>query len=141
MLDWNDEKRTLVEHIEKKTGKRSFRVNSRFEEGYAPLEVRIQPSVESWLQGFRDADMVITDSFHACVFSIIFNKPFYVVGNKERGLTRITSLLGLFGLEKRLISDLQLQDDMLSDSINWNKVNMIKDMPRNSAVQLLKHNL
>lgn len=32
------------------------------------------PSVEKWLAAFRDADFVVTDSFHACVFSILFQK-------------------------------------------------------------------
>ena len=31
-------------------------------------------SMEEWLAMFRDAKIVITDSFHGTVFSIIFNK-------------------------------------------------------------------
>lgn len=125
VLDWNDEKRSFLEKLEASTGKHSFRANSRFEEWMAPVEERIQPSVESWLQGFRDADMVVTDSFHACVFSIIFNKPFYVIGNKERGLTRIHSLLSMFGLEGRLVSELPTSET----SIDWDKVNnQIKEL-------------
>lgn len=63
------------------------------------------PSIESWLRGFMDADLVITDSFHACVFSIIFGKPFVAIGNTNRGATRFTSLLNLFGLEGNLIAE------------------------------------
>ena len=77
--------------------------------------------MESWLQSFRDADLVITDSFHACVFSIIFNKPFYVLGNKERGLTRVHSLLSMFNLEDRIVSaDTGVK---LSSPIDWDAVN------------------
>ena len=36
----------------------------------------IYPSVSRWVAGFRDAQFVVTDSFHGTVFSIIFNKPF-----------------------------------------------------------------
>ena len=67
----------------------------------------IYPPVESWIQGFRDAEFVITDSFHACVFSLLFHKPFLVVGNKERGMTRFTSFLSQFGLEKCMVFDFQ----------------------------------
>ena len=135
ILDWNDAKRQLVEDVETTTGMHSFRVNSRYEEWDAPTEERIQPSVESWLQGFRDASMVLTDSFHACVFSIIFCKPFYVVGNKKRGLTRITSLLAAFGLEDRLVDSITSID--LSASIDWGKVNEKKEKMRNVALKFL----
>ena len=65
--------------------------------------VKSPPSVEFWLQQFEDAEFVVTDSFHACVFSIIFGKEFIAYGNKNRGLSRFTSLLRMFGLEDRLI--------------------------------------
>ena len=47
-------------------------------------------------KGFKDAELVITDSFHACVFSIIFNKPFIVIDNLDRGTSRIDNLLNKF---------------------------------------------
>ena len=76
---------------------------------------QIQPPVEQWLRGFMDARLVITDSFHACVFSIIFHKPFIVVGNKERGNARFDSLLSLFGLQNRLVVNGQIPTDALMD--------------------------
>ena len=69
------------------------------------MNERIKPTVEKWLRGFYDAEFVITDSFHACVFSILFKKQFVVVGNKERGLSRIESLLQCFGIENRIVED------------------------------------
>lgn len=78
--------------------------NGRVDEQNLDVEKRIQPPLENWLQGFNDAEFVVTDSFHACVFSIIFQKPFLVIGNPERGMSRFTSLLKMFGLEDRLVS-------------------------------------
>lgn len=46
---------------------------------------------------------MVTDSFYACVFSIIFGKEFIVYGNENCGLSRFTSLLKMFGLEDRMI--------------------------------------
>ena len=57
------------------------------------IEQRIHKPVEVWIRGFMNAEFVITDSFHACVFSILFHKPFVAIGNSGRGLTRFTSLL------------------------------------------------
>ena len=60
-------------------------------------------SVEDWLAAISNAEFVVTDSFHGCVFSIIFNKPFIVVANKGRGIERFLSILQLLGLEERLV--------------------------------------
>lgn len=63
------------------------------------------PSIETWLRGFWDAKLIITDSFHGCVFSIIFGKPFIAIGNANRGMSRFLSLLKLFNLENNLIDE------------------------------------
>lgn len=63
----------------------------------------VLPSIEEWLSSFANAEFVVTDSFHGCVFSIINHKPFIAIANKDRGLERFTSLLGTFGLMDRLI--------------------------------------
>ena len=105
ILDETPKKQELVKQIAKKTGLIPFQVNSKSKTNNTPLEECIQPPVEQWLRGFYDADFVVTDSFHACVFSILFNKPFVVVGNKERGMARFESLLKLFHLEERMIME------------------------------------
>lgn len=76
-----------------------------------------QPSVEEWLQSFRAADFVITDSFHACVFCIQFRKPFVVIGNKSRGYGRFESFLKMLGLEGNLISNTSEYDSSKSYEI------------------------
>lgn len=105
ILDRDNDKETLIYNIATKKDLKPFRLNSRVEDSTAPLKERIQPAVEKWLRGFYDAKLVVTDSFHACVFSILFRKPFVVVLNKERGASRIDSLLGYFGLTDRVVSN------------------------------------
>ena len=61
----------------------------------------------------------MTDSFHACVFSILFHIPFLVVGNSARGLARFQSLLSLFGLENRLLDGDNLMLNWGCDDIDW----------------------
>lgn len=104
ILDSTPEKLDVIKKISKEKGLTSFCVNSNSSGTKTSVEERIQPSVETWLRGFYDADFVVTDSFHACVFSIIFGKPFVVIGNKERGMARFDSLLKMFGMEDCLIS-------------------------------------
>lgn len=90
------------------------------------IEDCIFPPVTAWLRGFMDAEFVVTDSFHGTVFSILFNKPFITIGNQDRGLARFTSLLKLFNLENRLIqTSADINDKLLHEKINWEKVNLI----------------
>lgn len=66
-------------------------------------ETRRLDSVSTWLAHFANARFVVTDSFHGCVFSILFNKPFVAIANNDRGLSRFTTLLGHFNLRDHLI--------------------------------------
>lgn len=100
------------------------------------------PGVGEWLQGFRDAAFVVTDSFHGCVFAIIFNKPFIAVGNAKRGLSRFHSLLQIFGLEDRLISDQQqVTPELIAAAIDWDKVNLIRQNKAREAQAFLARHL
>lgn len=97
--------------------------------------------VEDWLQSIDRCKYVITDSFHGCVFSIIFNKPFWVIGNESRGLARFKSLLKTFQLQERLITAEELQNIDVARSIDWGKVNQIHTRERKRAIKYLKDNL
>lgn len=55
-----------------------------------------------FLTYIKDAELVVTNSFHGTVFSILFQKKFYSV-YQENG--RIENLLGFLGLTERHITD------------------------------------
>lgn len=115
------------------------------EKGLVPFSVKAvtdagaMTPVEQWLRGFDDAQYVVTDSFHACVFSILYNKPFLAIGNAMRGMARFTSLLGMFGLEDRLVQegDAAIPDD----EIDWASVNARLDDWRKASLSFLKNGL
>ena len=105
ILDENEKNRALIMHVANQKCLRAFSVTNPHENDETkPLNERIKPSVEKWLRGFYDAEFVVTDSFHACVFSILFKKQFVVIGNKTRGMSRIESLLKMFEIEDRLVT-------------------------------------
>lgn len=101
----------------------------------------IYPSVDKWIDSFNKANYVITDSFHGCVFSIIFNKPFIVLGNKERGQTRFLSLLKQFSLEERLCLDYSEVPNILQKKINWVEVNNSVENMRIKSLNFLKQSI
>ncbi len=121
ILDENEEKTALVKRIADEKGLIPFNVKSISDDINSPLSERIQPPLEQWLRGFYDADFVITDSFHACVFSIIFNKPFLAIGNSKRGMSRFKSLFEVFRFTNFIVTDcIQFCQD---EDINWCEVN------------------
>lgn len=124
ILDETPEKESLINKMSRENDLIPFRVNSKVENNKALLEERIQPPVEQWIRGFYDAEFIVTDSFHACVFAIIFNKPFLVVGNQKRGLSRILSLLTMFKLEDRMINSFD-NDYICKKKIEWETVNSL----------------
>ena len=98
------------------------------------------PPVTKWLRGFMDASFVVCDSFHGAVFSIIFNKPFLVIANKERGMARFDSLLRMYGLEGRLVSE-NLDISSLEKPIDWVVVNRKREVMKTISLDFLRENL
>lgn len=106
------------------------------------LDDYIVPPIEGWLQGFRDAGFVITDSFHGTVFSILNRKPFFALVNKSRGASRFESLAKQLGLEDRLIYDVaEFNFTKLSSEINYDAVKSKLDLLKAESLRFLKNNL
>nr|WP_321356189.1 polysaccharide pyruvyl transferase family protein [uncultured Draconibacterium sp.] len=142
ILDSSDEKEEIIEFFASSLRLRRHKINSKTEDHSALLEDRIAPSVENWIAGFYSADFVIIDSFHGCVFSILFNKPFYVIGNSTRGMARFDSLLKIFNLENRLIFSLNdIPPQSIHDEIDWNEVNKILQFWQNKSYRYLMNAL
>ena len=89
-----------------------------------PLENRVVPSIEQWLSCFADAEFVVTDSFHGCVLSLLFHKPFIALGNPGRGMSRIQSLLESLDLDGRIVHGIDPEDDgeYYLAPIDWDEV-------------------
>lgn len=102
----------------------------------------IDDSVEDWLSCFRDSQFVVTDSFHGVVFSLIYNREFIVIGNFDRGLDRMTSLLNICNLSERLVDEKELGFKINNNSkINWEYVNSQLNYMRSLSLNFLSSNL
>lgn len=138
LLDATEEKRAIVGDIASKLNYETYSVN----DDVVRWGMQIKPPVTSWLRGFYDSKFVITDSFHGCVFSIIFNKPFLVIGNEMRGIARFVSVLDDFDLSGRMI--LGSNGDYLSravEPIDWDKTNRKLESRRSEANLFLKSSI
>ncbi len=146
ILDKSPKKMEIVRHIENKLGLKAFEIMPEKRLGNEkPINLLDYqfPSPMEWLRGYQDAKFVIADSFHGTVFAILYNLPFIAIGNKNRGMARFNSLLKMFNLEQRLLTDLTTEkvDEVLKNEIDWRKVNSILEDKRAFSTNFLKDNL
>lgn len=148
ILDPDAKKSVFIQKVAKAKGLKAFQVLPKCqaeirtkEDVKKRIEDCVFPGVTTWLRAFMDADMTIVDSFHGMVFSTIFNKPFWAIGNVSRGMSRFTSLLKMFHLEDRLLDADNLDDVDFSKPIDWTMVNGILGEKRRECKKLLLTNL
>lgn len=85
----------------------------------------VQMGPREWLGYMQDARVVVTNSFHGTVFSILFRKPFVTVaiqGRKSHLNERLTSFLNRVGLSNRYVGPDSTDDAivrLLQEPIDW----------------------
>ena len=84
--------------------------------------------VEQWLRYIRDAKFVYTDSYHGFLFSLIFNKPYYIAINHNRGASRF----------KTVMDNLNIEYDK---EPQWSEVNKKLETLRKVSIDYLTHSL
>jgi exopolysaccharide biosynthesis predicted pyruvyltransferase EpsI len=140
LLDDSAEKENFFKTIAKKHRLKFVRINGKklvSKKGFF-----LWKSVSSWLSNIKHAEVVITDSFHCTVFSILFKKKFICIANKRRGVTRLENLLKLIQLENRLIFDFnQLDENLLGVDIDYQKVERFLSEEKNKSINFLKNSL
>jgi len=102
--------------------------------------------VDAWLAFIQSSSVVITNSYHGMIFSIIFRKPFIVVpveGMYEEMNDRIFTLLGKLGLQDRCIDscDENRLNALLARAIDWEIVENRLESLRNDAWLFFEKNL
>lgn len=95
--------------------------------------MRYDAGVEEFLGLIKRAQMVITNSFHGMIFAIQFRRPFYIFSRKLCD-TKITELLGLIGLENRLIFS---SKDAKFDIVDYDKVHAKIEEARKESLNTL----
>ena len=93
----------IIENLSKRIAReKNLKIYTVFKSSYADKYIKnIGP--QEFITYIKNADYVISNSFHATAFSIIFEKEFLVVNRKEKINTRMRDLLILLGIKERLI--------------------------------------
>lgn len=87
----------------------------------------------------KNAEYIVTTSFHATVFSIIFNKKFFIVPHKETG-SRVTNLLEKLEIYGRIFSSYEeFKNINYEFETDWKKVDEKLEYERKMSIEWLKN--
>ena len=131
-LDFDSPVFQFSRYISQKLGLELINIGYHFNEG-EPAYVNV--TVPEFLMYFKNASLIITNTFHGTIFSIIYRKGFYAF-KPRAGPARIRDLLSVVGLSERFVqSDLEARE--LSPEINYRHVeDKIQKFRRNSLLWL-----
>lgn len=132
-----------IEKIEKETGKKV--VLSPFDSEINNLKKgeKIYANIEEFLALVRDADFVLTDSFHGVAFSVNFRKSFAVVKRHDIDAgkhTRVNDFLSKIGLASRIVTDENIDTFKFSE-INYEESEKVLQNWIKSSEEYFKNSL
>ena len=97
--------------------------------------IKLLPTLGKFLSYIKNADYLITDSFHGTAFALIFNVPFVDIlyGNGTEG--RNSDLLKQVCLSSRILKD----DDfsIIDEKIDFTRINKLLDEKRAASFEIL----
>lgn len=137
ILDSNEDKNQIIGDIKSQFGIKERLLSLGYKKGH-------YPTMSEWLSMYADSEFVVTDSFHGCVFSIIFHKPFVVIANEYRGLDRFLSLLKDLNLTDRLVfshEEFESRKEQLLSPIDWEAVDTSLQRERDRSLAFLRNAL
>jgi hypothetical protein len=97
-------------------------------------------SPDEFLGLIRDAEYVVTNSFHAIAFALIFNVEFLALGRIEKLNSRMISLLRSLELENRYLIDAVFDARQLP-SMNYHEVEKRIDKLKQQSKQFIENAL
>lgn len=103
---------------------------------------RIGASPEEFLALVRDAELVLTTSFHGTAFALNYGRPvFTVVKNRESGDSRQINLMKSLGLEDKVLTISDAFPDTANVRYDYDIEQQRLDMLRKESIQFLTKSL
>ncbi len=137
MVEKNQEFNNIVQNLEEKTGYPIFHFEKK--NCWKNAKSCYTSGVLEFINYIRNAEYIVTTSFHATVFSIIFNKKFWIIPHEVTG-SRVVDLVNLLGVSNRIVNSLDafLKVDY-DENIDYKRVERILDAKRQQSLQWLEN--
>ena len=99
-------------------------------------------SVSKWLDGIRNSEYIVTDSYHGLIFSIIFNKKVILIGKTSSAASRFETIFENLkgGIEKINYGSLDEVKD-IDILLDYNTINRNIEKLKKKSIKFLKDNL
>ena len=101
------------------------------------------PSVKKWIKSIAQSEIVLTDSYHVLIFSIIHEKQFIVLPANVKNFNRLSELLSDLDLSNRIFYsyDEVLKSDRWKTRIDYSKVKKLLTKKVDNSLSFLKEEL
>ncbi len=137
-FDSNPLIKKMAENYKTKFGWKIITVNQLI--NYADKNFFLEGPIK-FLSLVKNAEFVISNSFHAVAFSIIFRKDFVVFNRQDKINTRMRDLLASIGQNQLLILDDNMIENHSINSIDYNHVETCLNPLIERSTQFLKNAL
>lgn len=122
----------ILKELKRKTGLKVIAVP--FAMGPVCAEIDMFAGPSEWIGYIKNAEYIVTDSFHATVFALVYNKKLYSCVNESA--SRIVDLLSTVGIECFLFE--KRREFSLIDDIDYTNSNKILNIQREESLNLLE---
>ena len=144
-LNNNHGDRSQIEYLRSLTGYRVIALNEYIRDWLNPrISLKLDCTPQEFVGLIKNASIVLTNSFHATAFSVIFQKRFYtavasrgdILNNND---SRKIDFLSELGLENQLLPNGAHPD--LDIAINYQKANDSLELFRRKSIRFLEDSL
>lgn len=137
VVEADEEYIKIVNDLSEKTGLKVIHFGKRNPGYKSVLKSAYTEGPLEFVNYIKNAEYVVATSFHATVFSVIFNKKFFIVPHRKTG-ARVTNLLDKLGIEGRTFSSYnEFKDIDYNFETNWKDVNKKLDIEREKSINWL----
>lgn len=99
-------------------------------------------SVEDWLNAIKNCEFLVTNSYHAMCFAIIFNRPFIALSKDMGAATRFESLFEMLHIKEQSINNInELYEKDCIFKVDYAAVNKRIEEERQRGLDFLKRAL
>ena len=141
VVEKNEEYVKIVNELSKKTGLKVIHFASEDNGIKNVIRSAYTDNPFEFVNLIKNAEYVVCTSFHATVFSIIFNKKFYVVPHKKTG-SRVTNLLKKLNIKNRIVYTLEeFKNIDYNFDTEWKSVEEILEKERENSINWLQNSI
>lgn len=137
VVEPNDEYRKIVNYVSKKENLKVVHFEKK--DSYDNVLYNAYTcNPFQFIKLIKNAEYIITTSFHATIFSIIYNKKFWIIPHKQTA-SRVTDLLKKFNISNRDVKTLEeFKKVNYRENIDYTKINDILENERKKSINWLK---